>query len=76
MESSDIIRPLDYLTTLLTNQSSRWNAAALSAKDLDGVMHALHGLSVYDERVFKPHDTEKPKADTEKPAAAKEDAAK
>jgi hypothetical protein len=82
LESTEMIRSANYLTTLLANQSTHWNAAALSAKDLDAVMHALHGLNVYDERVFKPHDAKKvegaeKKADAEKPAAAnKDDAAK
>jgi hypothetical protein len=69
LENPEVVRSVEYLTTLLANQSSHWNAAALSAKDLDGVMHALHGLNVYDERVFKPHDPKKVE-DAEKKAAA------
>ncbi len=79
LESPNLVRSADYLATLLGNLSSRWNAAMLSAKNLDGVMHALHSLSVYDARVFKPHDPKKVEGaekkaagEAEKPAAAKD----
>jgi hypothetical protein len=72
LENPEVVRSVEYLTTLLANQSSHWNVAALSAKDLDGVMHALHGLNVYDERVFKPRDPKKVEGEEKKAAAEAE----
>jgi hypothetical protein len=83
LEKPELVRTVEYVTTRLTNQSTQWNAAALSGKNLDAVMHALHALSVYDERAFKPHDPKKVEGeekkaagDSEKPAAVAKEAGK
>jgi len=49
---------------LLGGQSSGWNVASMSTRDLGAVMHAAHALSIYDRRIFEPAAPEE--ADGEK----------
>ncbi len=83
LDKPELVRAVAYVTTRLANQSTQWNAAALSGKNLDALMHGLHALSVYDERVFKPHDPKKVEGEekkaageAEKPASAAKEASK
>ena len=61
-----IVKAMESITNLLNSQ--RYQGATvrgLNSLELASVMHALHALALYDERVFKPVDP--PKA---APAAA------
>jgi hypothetical protein len=62
LEDPQVVKSVEYLSRLLAGQYNRWNVAALDARSLDGVMHALHALGAYDERVFKPCDGQEPAA--------------
>jgi hypothetical protein len=76
LEDPRVMKAVEYVAGLLDGQRYDWNATSLSARDVAALGHALHGLSVYDDRVFKPADvpaTEKPAAD-KAPAAARRDA--
>jgi hypothetical protein len=68
LENPQVVRSVEYLTRLLAAQYNRWNVAALDARTLDGVMHALHALGAYDERVFKPSDGKEPATETKSKA--------
>jgi len=59
-----VIRSVSYVAKLLGGQSSGWNVASMSTRDLGAVMHAAHALSIYDRRVFEPAAPEE--ADGEK----------
>ena len=71
LEGNRVATAVDYVARILGSESFHWNTPALSTRDIAAAGHALHALSVYDERVFKPADPlpgEKKPAD-EKPAA-------
>jgi hypothetical protein len=72
LEDARIISAVEYLTSLLSNQRYQWNTPALSTREIVSVGHAVHGLTVYDERVFKPADVhaEKQDSDNAKPTTA------
>ena len=53
----------------LNTQRNRSSLSNLPSKEINTIAHALHALSIYDERFFKPADEEKPA--TEKPSAEK-----
>jgi hypothetical protein len=56
------------LSNLLTG--NRYNSLTrTSSRDIAARMHALYALSVYDTRVFKPHDKVEEPEETEQPAA-------
>ena len=65
LQDPRVVRSVGYLTGLLENRGSRQGPTAMSARDIGGTMHALHALSIYDRRVFKPWDPEEPKPETE-----------
>ena len=65
LEDARVVSAVDYVTQLLGSQRYQWNAPSLSTREIVAMGHALHALSIYDERVFKPADVE------EKPAAEK-----
>jgi hypothetical protein len=51
------IKAVEYVTALLG--TARYQGAAvrtMNSRELASVMHALHALALYDERVFKPAD--------------------
>jgi hypothetical protein len=62
LDDARVVRSITYVASLLGNQRSSWNVAAMSPRDIDAVMHAAHALAVYDRRVFKPVDPEDPTA--------------
>jgi hypothetical protein len=76
LEEAGVVNAVDYVTGLLGSQRYQWNTPSLSTREIVAVGHALHGLMVYDERVFKPADAsaEKPAADAKQPATAQRDA--
>ena len=58
-----------YLNNTLS-QRYQSNLPSLSAREIGGAMRALHALAIYDERIFKPADSEQPPTE-KKPATAK-----
>ena len=62
LEDSRVTAALDIVTSLLESQTFRANAPALSTRDIASLGHALHALSIYDERVFQPADPPPPPA--------------
>lgn len=65
----------EYVARLLGSQRYVANAPALSTREIVSMGHALHGLNIYDERVFKPTDAVKEKPAAEAPSAASRDTA-
>jgi len=49
-----VVRAVTYLNNLLAGGQYRSNLKSYSTRQIGSVMHALHGLAVYDQRVFKP----------------------
>ncbi len=75
LEDAQVIKAVEYVANMLSTQRYQWNAPSLSTREIAALGHALHGLAVYDERVFKPADVEqKPAADKQPPAAAQRNA--
>jgi hypothetical protein len=60
---------MTYLINALNAQRYLNNLPVLSTREIAGAMRALHALAVYDERLFKPSDSEQPAAE-KKPASA------
>jgi hypothetical protein len=71
LEDAHVTAAVDYLTQLLGSDRYQWSAPSLSTREIVAMGHALHALSVYDERVFKPADVdEKPAAEKPSPSTA------
>jgi len=49
-----VVRSVAYLTKILGDRRSRWNTASMTFPEIGGLMHAAHGLAIYDRRVFEP----------------------
>jgi hypothetical protein len=62
LQNPRIFASVDVAARLLGDQQLQSMAPSLSTRSIVSIGHALHALSVYDERVFKPYDVE------EKPA--------
>jgi hypothetical protein len=60
---------MSYLINALNAQRYLNNLPVLSTREIAGAMRALHALAIYDERLFKPSDSEQPAAE-KKPASA------
>ena len=74
LEDARVVTAVDYVTQLLGSDRYQWNAPSLSTREIVAMGHALHALSIYDERVFKPTDVEeKPAAEKPSPATASRD---
>ena len=58
LEEPALVRSIEFLDNMLNSERYRWNAQALSSRDIAAVAHAAHALVVYDTRVFKPADPE------------------
>lgn len=71
LESANMIRAITFLNELLGVQQVRWNIYQLNSQQLGSVMHGLHALAVYDQRVFKPRDSKEPPAEAAKSEPAK-----
>lgn len=74
LEDPRVVKAVEYVTGMLGSQRYAWNTPALSTREIAAAGHALHGLMVYDERVFRPADVEKPAAENPPPATAQRDA--
>jgi hypothetical protein len=57
---------MTYLINALNSQHYLNNLPVLSTREIGGAMRALHALAIYDERLFKPSDTQQPAATTAK----------
>jgi hypothetical protein len=62
LEDARLAKSLDYLENMLDSQRYHGYLQAASSRDLAAVARALHGLAVYDARVFKPTDVKEPAA--------------
>jgi len=58
LQDAQVVKSVAYVTALLNSHGSRRNIASMSPRDIGTLMHALHALSIYDRRVFKPADPE------------------
>ncbi|MEA1952555.1 MAG: hypothetical protein U9N87_14335 [Planctomycetota bacterium] len=68
LDDQRIVRSVAFLSNLLRGR--RYNSLAkTSSRDIAARMNALYALSVYDTRVFKPHDKAEEPAETEQPTA-------
>jgi len=56
LEDPRMVRAVEYLVQTLSSRRYRAGARRLSTQEIDTVMHALHALSIYDERLFRPAD--------------------
>jgi hypothetical protein len=75
LEDVRVMGAVQCVASLLASQRYQWNTPALSTREIVSAGHALHGLNVFDERVFRPADVvEKPAAEKSSPAAASRDA--
>ncbi|MHC4176251.1 MAG: hypothetical protein ACYSWU_02025 [Planctomycetota bacterium] len=54
LDDPRVVRSVEYVNRLLTGQRYRRNTRSLSTREIGSVMHALHALVVYDERLFQP----------------------
>ena len=70
VQDPQVVKSVAYVTALLGSQGSRVNVASMSPRDIAALMHALHALSIYDRRVFKPADPEQPTPESEQMAEA------
>jgi hypothetical protein len=78
IEDSRVVTSVDYLIRLLDSVRYQWNVPQLSTREIASLGHALHALTVYDERAFKPADVKEPadkKPSEAKPTAEKPQAA-
>jgi len=62
LQDRRIERSVTILTNLLEEPYARVNFTATSTQEIDAVMHAVRALRIYDRRVFKPADPDKPAA--------------
>jgi len=51
---------MSYLINALNTQRYLNNLPVLSTREIAGAMRALHALAIYDERLFKPSDSQQP----------------
>lgn len=70
LEDARMTRAVECAARILATQRYQWNAYALPTQEIVSAGHALHGLIVYDERVFQPADVPEEKPATEKAAPA------
>ena len=67
LEDPAVVKSIAYLAGAVENWQQATSIGSLSPRDIASLMHALHALAIYDQRVFKPHDAAKPPAASEKP---------
>jgi hypothetical protein len=65
---------VECVTRLLASQNYQWNVPSLSTQDIVSLGHALHGLTIYDQRAFKPFDSAEKPAEQQPPATASREA--
>ena len=69
LQDRQLARSVSFLTNLLEEPYSRLNFTATSTQEIDAVMHAVRALRIYDRRLFKPADSDKPGAPEAETAA-------
>lgn len=69
LEDAGVVRAVAYLDNLLANGRYRHDLNSYSTQQIGSVMHALHALAVYDERVFEPSDPEPAETPADRQAA-------
>jgi len=70
LEDARIVRSVEYVGRLLGSSRYRNGVHALSTREIESVMHALHALMVYDQRYLAPRTPKPEEAET---AAAPQD---
>jgi len=68
LEDPRLVRAVQYLSEVLGSRQSPWRKVPSRPRDLAAMMHALHALAIYNERVFVPRDAPQP-IDEEEPAS-------
>ena len=69
LEDPRVVRAVAYLNNLLNSNRYRYRVQSYGTREIGSVMHALHALSVYDERVFSPADPDAPPPTSTRQAA-------
>ena len=54
LEDPGVVRSVSYLVSNLNAESAQWGRYPMSTRELDGWMHALHALTLYDCALFPP----------------------
>ncbi len=54
LEDDRMVRSMEYVNRLLNSPRYSDNTPALPAREIAAVMHAVHALNLYDQRVFRP----------------------
>jgi hypothetical protein len=54
-----MVQAVTFVTGVLEQWSSQWNVTETSPREISAVMHALHGLRVYDRRFYKVREPAK-----------------
>jgi len=64
LEEPRIVKSLGYLAALLETRQAGANLASLPPRQIEGIMHAVHALRIYDQRVSRPREAPQPAATT------------
>jgi hypothetical protein len=59
LQDRQVVLSARFVTALLESSYAQVNVAYASPREIDGLMHALHALKLYDRRVFKPAEPAK-----------------
>lgn len=73
LQDPRVVRAVAQVNNILAGQASRLYLSALSPRDVATYMRALHALSIYNQRVFRPLDPP-PETEQEEPEAEAEEA--
>ncbi len=68
LEDPRVVKAVAYVAALAGNRRYGWDVTSMNTRNIAGLMHALHGLAIYNERVFTPWDPNEPDPETEKVA--------
>ncbi|MBN2581315.1 MAG: hypothetical protein JXB10_20205 [Pirellulales bacterium] len=74
LDDPRLVAAVKYLLQTLSSRQYRYNAAVLSTREINSYAHALHALTVYDDRYFHPADDVKPPAEPQPEKSAAESA--
>jgi len=72
LEDRQVVLSVGFVTGVLEGYYTQTNVVNASAREIDGLMHALRALRVYDRRIFKPAEPDKPTKPAKPDAAAAE----
>ncbi len=68
LQDAQVVRAAENLVNLLNSRRYQSSTPALTTQEIVSAGHALHGLNLYDHRVFKPFDAVEKKPEAESPA--------